>query len=216
MHFFKRLAIIAFLVLPIAASLYAQEKHTATLEQALSLKLINSPRISPDGRFVAYRLRETNWKGNEFLSQLWLVNVSTGKSIQLTRGKKSAGSAEWSPDGHWLAFATERESTAVESPAPPKKRKRLKTKSPRKKRLVVMASRQINRSGSSLPKAEKPGNSPNPKRTLTISTGPKTASSSSSRRIRRKPNPAKTAKKNTANMTSLRRTTARINSGSWT
>ncbi len=126
MDFFKRLAIIAFLVLPIAASLHAQEKHTATLEQSLGLKLINSPRISPDGRFVAYRLRETNWKGNEFLSQLWLVNVSTGKSIQLTRGKKSAGSAEWSPDGHWLAFATERESIAVVPPALPEKKEEAK------------------------------------------------------------------------------------------
>jgi dipeptidyl aminopeptidase/acylaminoacyl peptidase len=92
----------------------AQSKHTPTLEESLSLKSIGSPRISPDGRFVAYQVQQANWKDNEFVRQIWLVNVETGKSIQLTRGKKSAGGADWSPDGHWLAFITEREPAAVE------------------------------------------------------------------------------------------------------
>ena len=95
-----------------------QAKHTPTLEESLSLKSIGAPRISPDGRFVAYEVREANWKDNEFLHQLWLVNVATGKSFQLTRGKKSAGGADWSPDGKWLAFVTEREPAAIE-PVPP-------------------------------------------------------------------------------------------------
>lgn len=118
----KKISVASFFVLSVSILLAAQEKHLATLEKALSLKLVNSPKISPDGRFVAYRVRETNWKGNEFISQLWLVDVSSGKSFQLTRGKKSAGSGEWSPDGHWLAFTTERESSAVEPPVPPDKK----------------------------------------------------------------------------------------------
>jgi len=95
-----------------------QAKHTPTLEESLSLKSIGAPKISPDGRFVAYEVREANWKDNEFVHQLWLVNVATGKSFQLTRGKKSAGGADWSPDGKWLAFVTEREPAAIE-PVPP-------------------------------------------------------------------------------------------------
>ncbi len=99
-----------------------QAKHSPTLEEALSLRTIGSPKISPDGRFVVYQERETNWKDNEFVRQLWVVNVATGKSIQLTRGKKSAGGAEWSPDGQWLAFVTERETSAIE-PMPPAEKK---------------------------------------------------------------------------------------------
>jgi len=95
-----------------------QAKHTPTLEESLSLKSIGAPKISPDGQFVAYEVREANWKDNEFVHQLWLVNVATGKSFQLTRGKKSAGGADWSPDGKWLAFVTEREPAAIE-PVPP-------------------------------------------------------------------------------------------------
>jgi dipeptidyl aminopeptidase/acylaminoacyl peptidase len=92
----------------------AQSAHTQTLDEALSLRLVFSPRISPDGRYVVYTQRETNWKDNAFVNQLWLVDVSTLKSFQLTRGKKSADGATWSPDGNWIAFVTERESVAVE------------------------------------------------------------------------------------------------------
>ncbi len=54
-------------------------------------------------------------------SQLWIVNVSTGASFQLTRGKKSIGGFRWSPDGKWIAFTTEREQSAI---VPPDKEKK--------------------------------------------------------------------------------------------
>lgn len=108
----------------------AQTKHTPTLEEALSAKLVSSPKISPDGRLVAYQVRETNWKENEFVNQLWLVSVETGKSFQLTRGKKSARSTEWSPDGRWLAFVTEREPSAIEPPG--KKEEKVEKKDEKK------------------------------------------------------------------------------------
>ncbi len=106
------MSMVAGMMLPEFA--VGQAKHTPTLEESLSLKSIGAPKISPDGRFVAYEVREANWKDNEFVHQLWLVNVATGKSFQLTRGKKSAGGADWSPDGKWLAFVTEREPAAIE------------------------------------------------------------------------------------------------------
>ena len=92
----------------------AQSKHAPTITEALSLKSISSPRVSPDGRYVVYQLQQADWKGNEYVRQLWLINVQTGAAIQLTRGKKSANGADWSPDGRWLAFITEREPSAVE------------------------------------------------------------------------------------------------------
>lgn len=101
---------IAFCPVPLAA----QTKHTPTIDESLSLHRASSAMISPDGRFVAYRVTETNWKNNEFVSQIWLVNLTTGARFQLTRGKHSPGAAEWSPDSRWLAFVDEREPTAIE------------------------------------------------------------------------------------------------------
>ena len=94
-------------------SMPAQTKHTPTLEESLNLKTIGGARISPDGRFIAYRVRETDWKENAYVRQIWLVNVASGTSFQLTRGKKSSDAPEWSPDGRWLAFIAEREANAI-------------------------------------------------------------------------------------------------------
>jgi dipeptidyl aminopeptidase/acylaminoacyl peptidase len=100
---------------------FAQGTHTPTLEEMIGLKRLDSSKISPDGKFVAYRVRQANWKDNEFVSQIWLANVVTGARFQLTRGKKSAGQQQWSPDGRWLGFITEREASAIELPSAEKK-----------------------------------------------------------------------------------------------
>ena len=73
------------LALLFAATLHAQTKHTPSLDESLQLKNITGPRISPDGRFIAYRLRETDWKENAYVRQIWLINVATGEDFQLTR-----------------------------------------------------------------------------------------------------------------------------------
>jgi dipeptidyl aminopeptidase/acylaminoacyl peptidase len=88
-----------------------------TFDQSLSLMSVRAPRIAPDGRAVVYERQETDWKENAYVTQLFLADVASGKSVQLTRGKKSAAAAEWSPDGRWIAFLTEREGvTAPKDP----------------------------------------------------------------------------------------------------
>ena len=103
-------------------------KHVPTIDESLSLKGVFSPMISPDGRFVAYRVGETNWKDNEFTNQLWLVNLATGANFQLTRGKHAPGAAAWSRDGKWLAFVAERESSAIKPLAEEKKEEKKEDK----------------------------------------------------------------------------------------
>jgi dipeptidyl aminopeptidase/acylaminoacyl peptidase len=83
---------------------------TPTIDQLLSMKSVSRPRISPDGRLVAYEISEADWKENAYVTQLWLADVQSGRAFQLTRGKKSSDNPQWSPDGRWLAFMTERES----------------------------------------------------------------------------------------------------------
>ncbi|MBS1839769.1 MAG: S9 family peptidase [Acidobacteria bacterium] len=96
-----------------AGMLPAQTKHTPSFTESLNLRVLSGQQISPDGKFVAYRVRQTDWKENAYVRQIWLVNTATGESFQLTRGKKAVGAMEWSPDGRWLAFVTEREQSAV-------------------------------------------------------------------------------------------------------
>src|SRR5258708_337852 len=114
-------AFLAAVLLLLSPLIRAQSRHTPTIDESLSLKGVSSPMISPDGRFVAYWMSETNWKDNEFTSQIWLANLARGATFQLTRGKRAPGPARWSPDGKWLAFVDEREPTAVEPLAEEKK-----------------------------------------------------------------------------------------------
>ena len=138
----KKLAPL-LLSLSLASTAFAQSKHTPTIDEQLSLKGIRGNEISPDGRYVVYGVRETNWEDNLYVSQLWIVNVSTGASFQLTRGKKAVGVFHWSPDGRWIAFTTDREQSAVVPPDKEKKDsdsdKKDDKKPPEKKKPVAPA-----------------------------------------------------------------------------
>ena len=79
-----------------------------TVDQILSLKRAGSPEISPDGRWVAYTVRETNWDDNAYETEIWLADTTTGATRQLTNAKKSSQSPAWSPNGSKLAFTSDR------------------------------------------------------------------------------------------------------------
>ena len=96
-------------VLPwIAVALAAQ---TPTIEQSLNLKAATSPRISPDGRFIAYLVSETNWEENAFDTQIWMAMTATGERYQLTHAKKSSSDPRWAPDSKRLAFRSNRDGS---------------------------------------------------------------------------------------------------------
>ncbi len=84
------------------------QRRVPTVDDLLNVKTAGGAQISPDGKYVAYTINETDWKQDAFVSQLWLANVATGKTLQLTRGEKSSGNPQWSPDGSWLAFTSNR------------------------------------------------------------------------------------------------------------
>jgi dipeptidyl aminopeptidase/acylaminoacyl peptidase len=83
-------------------------KHVPTVEDLMLLRSVGSPRISPDGRRIAYTITETDFDQDAYVSQIWLVDVESGQTVQLTRGKKSSSGPAWSPDGRWIAFTSSR------------------------------------------------------------------------------------------------------------
>ena len=85
--------------------------QTPTIEQSLNLKTAASPRISPDGRYIAYTVSETNWEENAFDTQIWMAMPATGERYQLTHAKKSSNDPRWSPNSKRLAFLSDRDGS---------------------------------------------------------------------------------------------------------
>ena len=79
-----------------------------TVDQLIALKRVGSPAISPDGKLVAYTVREANWDENAYETEIWIADVAAATTRQLTNGKKSSGSPSWSPDGARIAFTSDR------------------------------------------------------------------------------------------------------------
>jgi dipeptidyl aminopeptidase/acylaminoacyl peptidase len=98
----------SYIFVAFAAILSAQ---TPTIEQSLNLKSASSPRISRDGRFIAYTVSETNWEENAFDTQVWVAMTATGERYQLTHAKKSSSDPRWAPDSKRLAFLSDRDGT---------------------------------------------------------------------------------------------------------
>jgi len=103
------------------------DKPAPTIDQWLSLKTIlkreAGPRISPDGRSVAYTIRRPDWETNSFDDQIWIADAASGESYQLTDKKGSSFNVHWSPDGKRLAFLffTPSGGTQIYLASPPSK-----------------------------------------------------------------------------------------------
>ncbi|MGE5815773.1 MAG: S9 family peptidase [Acidobacteriota bacterium] len=99
------LFVMMFVAAPLAA---ADQKAIPTVDQMVGLKRPAGVAISPDGRYVAYTIREADWEENSFDNEIWLADSQNGTTRKMTRGKKSSTSPAWSPEGSTLAFASDR------------------------------------------------------------------------------------------------------------
>jgi dipeptidyl aminopeptidase/acylaminoacyl peptidase len=79
-----------------------------TVDDLIGLKTAGGAQISPDGRWVAYAVGETNLEKDAYVTHLYVVPAGGGAPVQLTRGEKSATAARWSPDSRWIAFLSPR------------------------------------------------------------------------------------------------------------
>ncbi|MDZ7715962.1 MAG: hypothetical protein U5J95_07075 [Balneolaceae bacterium] len=81
-----------------------------TPEQMVQLDEVDDPVISPDGKYVAYEIRETLMSETEssFRTHIWVMATDGSMNRQFTRGEKSASNPRFTPDGKALTFTSSR------------------------------------------------------------------------------------------------------------
>jgi dipeptidyl aminopeptidase/acylaminoacyl peptidase len=105
-------ALLTILILALASAAKVKEQQPTrpiTIDDLLKVRRVSDPQVSPDGRWIAYSIADTDKAANKRVTQIYLISSDGGEPRQLTNEKQSSSSPRWSPDGKRLAFVSARD-----------------------------------------------------------------------------------------------------------
>lgn len=79
------------------------------VDDLVRLARVSDPQVSPDGRLVAYTLRETDLEGDRGVNGVWLATGDgSAGPVRLTTRFFNASAPRWAPDGSAIYFLSDR------------------------------------------------------------------------------------------------------------
>jgi dipeptidyl aminopeptidase/acylaminoacyl peptidase len=102
----RPIVLSAFAVLALATASAAQTRPLE-LDDWYALKSVGGLAVAPDGRTAAFVIREIDKDKDERLTSLWRVAAAGGAPERLT-WEASVSDPQFSPDGRYLAFVSDR------------------------------------------------------------------------------------------------------------
>ena len=95
-------------LLALLAQAQGSTTRVLTVDDVFRIQRVSDPRVSPDGKWVAYVVSTPDLAADKSTSRIWMVAVTGGDPIPLTAKGGSASSPRWSPDGKYLGFLASR------------------------------------------------------------------------------------------------------------
>lgn len=99
--------LLILLLFPFTQS--AKEKRAFTIDDLYRVKSVSGIHLSPDGKNLLFTVREDNLKKAKSDTNVYIMDVATHKTRQLTYHKGADFSPSWSPDGNKIYFLSTRE-----------------------------------------------------------------------------------------------------------
>jgi dipeptidyl aminopeptidase/acylaminoacyl peptidase len=94
--------LVAALVLGLTLGVAAQPAGLSSAD-LYRLRSVADVHVSPDATRVAYSIVSQDRPGRPY-SQVWILDVASGRSTRLGSDAEPASNPRWSPDGRWIAY----------------------------------------------------------------------------------------------------------------
>jgi dipeptidyl aminopeptidase/acylaminoacyl peptidase len=103
--------LVAVLALAVAAPAVAAS-HPFDVHDLVMMERVSDPALAPDGRTIAFQVRETDYAANKGVNGIWIVPAAGGTPQRITDKVLNASGARWSSDGANVYFLAPKDGTS--------------------------------------------------------------------------------------------------------
>ena len=94
---------------------YSESPRKLTVDDYFLIPQLSSPKVSPDGKWIAYDAKQFNVKENSTNVDVWMVAANGGSPIQLTTHPKKDSTPKWRPGKNSITFLSDRDNDTTAS-----------------------------------------------------------------------------------------------------
>src|SRR5271170_8145702 len=110
MQWIFALALSGFAASAAGAAAAADPSLPFSVQDMVRLERISEIAAAADGKHVVYTVRTTDMEANKGRTGIWMLDTAKrgAAPLRLTDGKDNASSAEWTKDGRFIYFLSNR------------------------------------------------------------------------------------------------------------
>ena len=103
-------SLVAVLALAATAPAFAAS-HPFDVHDLVMMERVDAPALSPDGKTIAFQVRQTDYAANKGTTGIWTVPAAGGAPLRITDAALNASGASWSSDGANVYFLAPKDGT---------------------------------------------------------------------------------------------------------